>query len=61
MDCIDFNYEISDEHLLIHSRLPILDHLRWLDEVRLFSSMVRQAPMMQRKSNESVTAATEIP
>ena len=41
---MDFSYEISDERLLAYSRVPLLDRLRWLDEVRRFTLMVRQAP-----------------
>lgn len=46
---LDFSYEISDERLLAYSQLPIVDRLRWLDEVRRFTLMVRQAPTVQRK------------
>lgn len=50
MERLDFSYEISDERLLAYSQLPVMDRLRWLDEVRLFTLMVRQAPTVQRKS-----------
>jgi len=49
---IDFTYEISDERLLAYSQLPILDRLRWLDEVRRFTLMVRAAPTVQRMPDE---------
>lgn len=52
MERMDFSYEISDERLLAYSQLPILDRLRWLDEVRCFTLMVRQAPTVQKKPNE---------
>lgn len=52
MERMDFSYEISDERLLAYSRLPIIDRLRWLDEVRRFTLMVRQAPTVQRKPGE---------
>lgn len=45
---LDFTYEISDERLLAYGRLSIMDRLRWLDDVRLFTLMVRQAPAVQR-------------
>lgn len=41
---VDFAYEISDERLLAYSRMPFLDKLKWLDEVRLFTLMMREAP-----------------
>ncbi|MDP2827366.1 MAG: hypothetical protein Q8O37_02035 [Sulfuricellaceae bacterium] len=53
MASVDFSYEISDEHLLTYSRLPIMDRLRWLDEVRIFTLMVRQAPTVQREAQNS--------
>lgn len=40
----DFAYEISDERLIAYGRIPLLDRLRWLDEVRRFTLMVRNAP-----------------
>ncbi len=46
MERMDFSYDISDERLLAYSQLPILDRLRWLDEVRQFTLMVRQAPLV---------------
>jgi len=41
---VDFTYEISDERLLAYSALPIIDRLRWLDEIRQFTLAVRAAP-----------------
>jgi len=49
MERIDFSYEISDERLIAYSRLPLLDRLRWLDEVRRFTLMVREAPVVARE------------
>lgn len=44
MERIDFSYEISDERLHAYAKIPILDRLRWLEEVRQFTLMVRHAP-----------------
>lgn len=52
MEGVDFSYEISDERLLVYSQLPILDRLRWLDEVRRFTLMVRAAPTVQNIQDE---------
>jgi len=41
---VDFAYQISDERLLAYSRMPLLDRLKWLDDVRLFTLMMREAP-----------------
>jgi hypothetical protein len=43
-DRVDYSYEISDERLLAYSAMPLLDRLRWLDEVCRFTLMARQAP-----------------
>ena len=59
MERMDFSYEISDERLLAYSQLPILDRLRWLDEVRRFTLMVRQAPTVQKKQNEPPSGLEE--
>lgn len=44
IDAADFAYEISDERLLAYSALPIIDRLRWLDEIRQCTLAVRAAP-----------------
>lgn len=44
MERFDFSYEISDERLHAYAKIPILDRLRWLEEVRQFTLMVRHAP-----------------
>ena len=49
MDPIDFHYEISDERLLAYSALPLIDRLRWLDEIRRFTLLLRAAPVIERK------------
>ncbi len=43
----DFHYEISDERLIAYSRVPLLDRLKWLDEVRRFTLAVRAAPTVK--------------
>ncbi len=58
---VDFGYEISDERLLAYSRLPVLDRLRWLDEVRRFTLMVRQAPTIPITADEALPAASREP
>jgi len=41
---IEFDYDRTDAQLLSYSSLPILDRLQWLDDVRRFTLMVREAP-----------------
>lgn len=57
-DRVDFTYEISDERLIAYSRMPLLDRLRWLDEIRRFTLLVRQAPTVP---HAQATAATQEP
>ena len=45
MERLDFRYEISDERLIAYGRIPVLDRLKWLDDVRRFTLMVRNAPL----------------
>ncbi len=47
---LEFDYERTDEQLLAYSSLPILDRLQWLDEVRQFTLMVREAPTIYPES-----------
>lgn len=44
----DFHYEIPDERLMAYSRIPLLDRLKWLDEVRRFTLAARAAPTVGR-------------
>lgn len=41
---VEFDYERTDEQLIAYSSLPILHRLQWLDDVRRFTLMVRDAP-----------------
>jgi hypothetical protein len=49
---IEFDYERTDEQLIAYSSLPILDRLRWLDEVRQFTLMVREAPTVDPENSQ---------
>ena len=53
---IDFHYEISDERLIAYSRIPLLDRLKWLDEVRRFTLAVRSAPVADKHKPTPKTA-----
>lgn len=52
MERPDFAYEISDERLIAYSRIPLLDRLRWLDDVRRFTWMIRNAPTVARPGQD---------
>ena len=44
MTKIDYLYFISDERLIAYSKVPLLDRLKWLDEIVRFTLMMREAP-----------------
>ena len=39
----DYSYELTDEQLLYYSSLPPIAKLRWLDEARRFTLLMRGA------------------
>lgn len=57
MERLDFRYEISDERLLAYSRVPLLDRLKWLDELRQFTLLVRAAPDVSPGGRKGAEAA----
>lgn len=44
MRTVDCHYTISDERLRAYAAVPLLDRLRWLDELVQFTQMWRAAP-----------------
>lgn len=44
MRTIDCHYTISDERLRAYARVPLIDRLRWLDELVRFTLLWRAAP-----------------
>lgn len=44
---IDYEYQTTEERVRAYRRIPELDRLRWLEELCIFTSMVRQAPTVQ--------------
>ena len=41
---IDYAYETTEERVRAYLKIPAIDRLRWLEELCVFTSMVRQAP-----------------
>lgn len=41
---MDFYHVIPDERLIAYSRIPLLERLRWLDEICRFTLAMRAAP-----------------
>ncbi len=44
MCTVDFRYTISDERLRAYASVPLIDRLRWLDELARFTLLWRAAP-----------------
>jgi len=44
MCTIDCHYTISDERLRAYAQVPLIDRLRWLDELVRFTLLWRAAP-----------------
>lgn len=61
MERPDFSYQISDERLLAYGRLPLIDRLKWLDEVRRFTLLVRSAPTVARPERPAATPTHDRP
>lgn len=40
----DIHYVISDERLRAYARVPLIERLRWLDELVRFTQLWRAAP-----------------
>ncbi len=59
-DRVDFSYQLSDERLLAYSAMPLLDRLRWLDDMRRFTLMARRAPTVIAAGSESAPQQPDI-
>jgi hypothetical protein len=44
MKKIDYEYETTEERVRAYLRVPEIDRLRWLEELCVFTSLVRRAP-----------------
>jgi hypothetical protein len=41
---IDYAYHVSEAQVRRYQKVPLIDRLRWLEEICVFTKMVRQAP-----------------
>jgi len=41
---IDYEYTTTEERVRAYLKVPEIDRLRWLEELCVFTSLVRQAP-----------------
>lgn len=44
MRTIDCSYTITDERLIAYARVPLVERLRWLEELACFTQLWRAAP-----------------
>jgi hypothetical protein len=47
MRTIDCGYTISDERLQAYALVPLVDRLRWLDDIVRFTLLWREAPRVE--------------
>ena len=59
MEKYDYFYELTDEQLLHYSSLPAIAKLRWLDEARRFTILMRGARRTYYR--DGVPAETIVP
>jgi hypothetical protein len=58
MRTVDCSYTISDERLRAYARVPLLDRLRWLDELVRFTMLWREAPRVETAGEEAIDSAS---
>jgi len=49
---IDYEYETTEERVRAYLKIPEIDRLRWLEELCVFTLMVRQAPQTYQPREE---------
>ena len=59
MRTVDCSYTISDERLRAYARVPLLDRLRWLDELTRFTILWREAPRAEPTGGQGSDSAPE--
>ena len=57
MRTIDCSYTISDERLRAYARVPLLERLRWLDELARFTLLWREAPRVEAAGEQRPDSA----
>lgn len=58
MRTIDFHYTISDERLWAYAQVPLLDRLRWLEEIARFTMLWREAPRVESNGEQAPDSAS---
>ena len=57
MRTVDCRYTISDERLRAYARVPLVDRLRWLDELARFTMLWREAPRVETTGAQAPDSA----
>lgn len=42
---IDYEYQVTEAQVRRYQNVPLINRLRWLEEICVFTKMVRQAPV----------------
>jgi hypothetical protein len=58
MRTIDCHYTISDERLRAYALVPLMDRLRWLDELVRFTMLWREAPRVEAAGAQTPDSAS---
>ena len=58
MRTVDCSYTISDERLRAYAQVPLLDRLRWLDELARFTMLWREAPRVEATGGQAPDSAS---
>jgi hypothetical protein len=58
MRTVDCSYTISDERLRAYAQVPLLDRLRWLDELARFTMLWREAPSVKATGVQAPDSAS---
>jgi len=53
MRTVDCSYTISDERLRAYALVPLVDRLRWLDELVRFTLLWREAPRVEPSDSKA--------
>lgn len=59
MRTVDCRYTISDKRLRANAQVPLLDRLRWLDELARFTMLWRDAPRVETAGERAPDWASE--
>lgn len=52
MEKIDYEYFVTEERIRTYLQIPEIDRLRWLEELRAFTVMAREAPATYSPAKE---------